>query len=419
LSAILDYLLLGSALIESPLLGAADAAAYRGDVNGLVTGLVGTLFVAVVAWMRVNINQISVHALYRSRLIHAYLGASNPERVSNPFTGFDEHDNCRMSELWTARKDSWQPFHVVNMSLNVMARNGLAWQERTTEPFTVTPLHSGSATPSLGYRRTKDYASRDGGLTLGTALAISGAPAGPNTGYHSSPIVNLLLALFSRRLGWWLGNPGPPGEKTYQTEGPNVAIVPYLFEVFGQATEMRRYVYLSDGGHVDNLGLYEMVRRRCRCILVSDASYDPDCTYGDLGDAVRKIEIDLGIRIRFDRLGRKRSLKKEEIQYPDFAVGIIDYKNSVGGDGTEDDGYIIYVRPSYLGTESIGVVAYAETHADFPHQVTRGRVLSEGQFESYRKLGFETMERVLAEASVRALGKAPTIAELAQALHSP
>src|SRR6185295_19730987 len=211
-------------------------------------------FVAALSWTRVNINRFSIHALYRNRLIRGYLGASNPHRTPNPFTGFDDADNVRMASLWSKNRTTWQPFHVVNIALNVVASGRLAWQERKAEPFTATPLHCGTATfsgttaHSLGYRPTSDYGSTDGGLTLGTALAISGAAASPNMGYHSSPMVSLLLALFNVRLGWWLGNPGAPGEKSYQTEGPKIAIVPFVFEMFGQTTDTRRYVYLSDGG---------------------------------------------------------------------------------------------------------------------------------------------------------------------------
>jgi hypothetical protein len=56
-------------------------------------------------------------------------------------------------------------------------------------------------------------------------------------------------------------------------------------------------LYLSDGGHFDNLGVYEMVRRRCRFVVLSDAGCDPDCTFLDLGNAIRKAFIDQGIRI--------------------------------------------------------------------------------------------------------------------------
>ena len=158
LSLLIDYLLLGYALIESPLLGAGGD--YHDDLKWLAIGCGAVLFVAFFSWTRVNINRFSMHALYRNRLVRAYLGASNPKRAPNPFTGFDEVDNYPMQKLWTKGKDGWQPFHVVNIALNVVASSRLAWQERKAEPFTATPLHCGTATfsgttaHSLGYRRT-------------------------------------------------------------------------------------------------------------------------------------------------------------------------------------------------------------------------------------------------------------------------
>src|SRR6202034_890589 len=103
-------------------------------------------------------------------------------------------------------------------------------------------------------------------------------------------------------LGWWLGNPGTQGEQSYQTEGPSFAINPLIEEAFGQTTDNRPYVYLSDGGHFEDLGLYEMVRRRCRFIVVVDAGEDAHLALTDLGNAIRKIYIDLGIRIDFTGL---------------------------------------------------------------------------------------------------------------------
>lgn len=427
LSLLIDYLLLGYALIESPLLGAAEAGStYQNDLKWLAIGLAAIAFVAALAWMRVNINRFSIHALYRNRLMRAYLGASNPKRSPNPFTGFDEDDNYLMKDLWTKGKDGWQPFHVVNMALNVVASSRLAWQERKAEPFTATPLHCGTATfsgttaHSLGYRPTAEYGSRNGGMTLGTALAISGAAASPNMGYHSSPMVTLLLALFNVRLGWWLGNPGVPGDTTYRKEGPNIAITPYIFEMFGQTTDTWRYVYLSDGGHFENLGLYEMIRRRCRCIVVSDAGCDPDYGFEDLGNAVRKIAIDLGVYITFDTLKElaPRSKDGKVIDNVYYAVGVIDYKTAPewkSGDNP-DNGLILYIKPGYHGSEGAGIVAYAKAHKDFPHETTGDQFFSESQFESYRTLGFEIMDDVLDKAhdafSKATPGVTPSICQL-------
>src|SRR4029453_653617 len=102
----------------------------------------------------VNTNQFSLHAMYRARLIRAYLGASNGEPRRNPFTGFDERDNIGMSDLCPNPPSSSPPsagtasrrslFHVVNMALNLVHGDRLAWQERKAHSFTVSPLHAGS-----------------------------------------------------------------------------------------------------------------------------------------------------------------------------------------------------------------------------------------------------------------------------------
>jgi hypothetical protein len=127
----------------------------------------------------INVNKFSLHAAYRNRLIRAYLGASNKTRDPNPFTGFDPEDNIAMHELGVKK-----PFHVVNMALNLVRGKNLAWQQRKAESFTVTPLHAGSY--RVGYRRSQDYGKGDKGesISLGTAVAISGAAASPNMGYH-------------------------------------------------------------------------------------------------------------------------------------------------------------------------------------------------------------------------------------------
>jgi hypothetical protein len=98
------------------------------------------------------------------------------------------------------------------MTLNLAATTKLAWQQRKAESFTVTPQFCGCAGDELGYRRTKEYGNpRDDGISVGTAMAISGAAVSPNMGYHSWPSIAFLLTLLNVRLGWWLGNPGHRG----------------------------------------------------------------------------------------------------------------------------------------------------------------------------------------------------------------
>src|SRR5262249_50908535 len=196
------------------------------------------------------------------------------------------------------------------------------------ESFTATTLHAGSC--RVGYQPTEGYgdgrrpAPRSGGMDLGTAITISGAAASPNMGYNSSPIVTMLMALFNARLGSWLPNPGPQGRRLWRLSSPLWAVTPWVHEAFGLTTDTSHWVYLSDGGHFENLGVYEMVLRRCHCIVVVDAGADPNYTLEDLGNVVRKARVDFGIPIDFPDGVRIHA--RADPRNAHCAVGRIDYR---------------------------------------------------------------------------------------------
>ncbi len=346
----------------------------------------GPILLSLLASRFIGVNRFSMHALYRDRLIRAYLGASNLERTPNPFTGFDPDDNIPMKELRSMRR----PIHMVNMTLNLVAGENLAWQERKAESFTASPLHCGSL--NLGYRPSAEYAGPRG-MTLGTAVGISGAAASPNMGYNSSPPLAFLLTFFNVRLGWWLGNPGPTGDDTFYLRNPRTSLRPLLAEVFGNTDAQHPYVYLSDGGHFENLGLYEMVLRRCRRVIISDAGGDPKFVFEDLGNAIRKIYIDFGIRVRIDRMGLfPRPLDKSKNENPRYcATGKILYSEVDKG---APDGELVYIKPVFYGDEPHDIYNYAQVNETFPHESTGDQWFSESQFESYRALGIYTVSQI-------------------------
>jgi hypothetical protein len=420
-SALLDQALLGKSLIDTPEFYAKSAApnewpAWTGRWSLLIAIAIAVV-IGLVSSLTININRFSLHALYRNRIVRAFLGASHAERrIPNPFTNFDMKDNLRVCELWPPEDmrgnmhgAGWQPFHVVNITLNAAASTNLAWQERKAETFTVSPLHAGTAAGHLvandagfmiphGAFRPSDKYGDSRGISLGTAVAISGAAASPNMGYHSSPALALLLTMFNVRLGWWLGNPDKDNEGIYGSEGPQRAIVPLICEMFGLTNDKSNYVYLSDGGHFENLGLYEMVRRRCKFIVVSDAGCDPDFAFEDLGNAARKISIDLGVTVTFNELEKLKKRPAEGdvgLGSPYWSIGEIDYPSADGG---SEMGYIIYIKSGYHGVEGVGIRAYAIANRDFPHQSTGDQFFSESQFESYRALGFEIVDGLLKDA---------------------
>jgi hypothetical protein len=301
-----------------------------------------------------------------------------------------------------------RPLHVVNVALNLVDGRRLAWQQRKATSFTVSPLHSGY---SEGYRPSVEYG---GAITLGTAVTISGAAVSPNMGYHSSPVVTFLMTLFNVRLGWWLGNParvapglwrrlarragftvsrGAAAAPSYELSGPDHSVRPLLDEALGRTSELSQYVYLSDGGHFDNLGIYEMVRRRCRYIVVSDASCDPECTFEDLANAIRKVQIDMGVPISIKEILRPPGPDGAH-RGRSCAVGEIDYAAVDGPDA--EAGTLIYLKPARREAAPVDLYSHGRTSRDFPHEPTADQWFSESQFESYRKLGYVTVESVCA-----------------------
>lgn len=347
----------------------------------------------------VNVNFFSLHAFYRNRLVKTFLGASNvtadpKDEERNAFDGFSRHDNLGMAELYHSDKmqeGEVKLYPVLNIALNLLATKNLAWQERKAESFVSTPLFTGGH--RVGYRPSALYSAGwwgslqepQKGISLGTAMAISGAAVSPNWGYHSSPITSFLMMLANVRLGAWLGN--PRHRATWRYSGPRFSWRLFLQEALGRTDDEEPWIYLSDGGHFENLGLYEMVRRRCRTIVVADAGADPRCTLEDLGNAVRKVAVDLGVKIDFRRiLVRKRSDVAVAGVY--CALGDIQYPEGVCGK-------IVYFKPGFYGTgEPADVRAYAAANAKFPHESTLNQWFGESQFESYRSLGAYVIEEI-------------------------
>ncbi|MBA3239881.1 MAG: patatin-like phospholipase family protein [Acidobacteria bacterium] len=292
--------------------------------------------------------------------------------------------------------------HVINMTLNLVHGDRLAWQQRRAQSFTASPLHSG--TLFGGYRPTLDYGGKNG-ITMGTAVAISGAAASSNMGYFSpSPFVTFVLTFFNARLGWWLGNPGVYGADTFFRSHPQSALSPIIDEAFGLTDDEHPYVLLSDGGHFENLGLYEMVLRRCRNIFVIDGSADPEGGYSDLGSAVRKIRIDFGIPIEFSSpfpiLSRPESETKAGAY---FAVGDIHYEAvdtpPTGFSPDNLTGKLIYIKPAIYNQEPRDIYNYAKGDTSFPHESTADQFFDEPQFESHRVLGYHILERLFKGAA--------------------
>jgi hypothetical protein len=354
----------------------------------------------------INVNRFSLNGMYRNRLARAFLGAARRNRADvDPFTGFAPSDNIRLHALKAVSEATGRRvlMPVINVALNVLGGPRLAWQERKAQSFIFTPLACGSAAlaeepgtqqhagryiPADLYAGSEaDLGLAGQGVSLATAIAISGAAASPSMGYHSSPATAFLMTLFNVRLGAWLPNPGRDDlpARVLRSSGPRNALMPLLRELLGMTDAEGQAVYLSDGGHFENLGLYEMVRRRCRYIIVSDAGCDPNAGFADLGNAIRKIRIDLGIDIHIDTVEVVTTgAVKESSTF--FALGQIRYH-----EGTGD---LLYIKPACVQGLPADVRAYSLARSDFPHESTADQWFSESQFESYRRLGAHLTDKL-------------------------
>jgi hypothetical protein len=383
-----------------------------------------------IASKKIDVNRFSLHGVYRNRLVRAFLGAArrstDPKiwtRNPDPFTGFDPEDNVRMHELKAEVGKRRVLLPLVNVTLNLVSGENLEWQERKASAFIITPFACGGATldrrpkrpaqyvpnaedfaPDLPNQRQGAYTlsefyggserdlrmrpdgkrqqAKTTGISLGTAMTISGAAVSPSQGYHSSAATAFLMTLFNVRLGAWMVNPAVADQSDRKKSGPTDALSPLFVEALGMTNDRSNNVYLSDGGHFDNLGIYEMIRRRCRYIFVVDADADKDFAFEDLGKAVRQVVIDLEADVDFESIAMQPPNKSKK-NSPTYAVARIRYRNPA------DIGLLIYVKPTYFfETAPVDVRSYGTVNKEFPHETTLDQWFGESQFESYRRLGY-------------------------------
>lgn len=241
-------------------------------------------------------------------------------------------------------------------------------------------------------------------------MSISGAAISSSMGFYSSPAITALLTVFNLRLGQWLGNPHSVTHWT--SRGPTDGWGYMLKECLGlmRGSHDEPYVYLTDGGHFDNLGVYELIRRRCRIIVAFDAGADSDGEMQELALLMRRIRTDFGIRIDI-KTSRLIPSGDKHTSHGHIAVGRICYSDRHKGGGQQElepqesdafnqpwqDGILLYIKPVLSGDETVDIASYRKRHPEFPHQSTLDQYFSESQFESYRALGFHSVMAAFAD----------------------
>ncbi|HEY7293018.1 MAG TPA: patatin-like phospholipase family protein [Vicinamibacterales bacterium] len=382
ISWVLDKIVWLNAEMDWTAVGDATHSSHQFLIVSLVA-LAACAVAMLLMAARVDINQFSLNAFYRNRLVRCYLGATRftkGERQPQNFTGFDGHDDVALVGL-CGQQAHFGPLHIVNCALNLGGSSDLALHTRHSAAFTLTPLYCGSAYESrdqsgndaeLGYISTMTYGGEENAPTLGQAISVSGAAASPNMGYHTSSVTAFLLTLFNARLGWWFPN---PARARTDTPSPIFNLTYLIAELFGGANDKSRFVMVSDGGHFENLAAYELIRRRCPVVVISDGECDPTLAFEGLGTLIRMCEVDFDVKIAIDVTEIHAGAKR-------FAVGTIDYGKNVTGT-------LVYLKASMTGKEDTAVRQYKASHPTFPHETTGDQFYGEDQFESYRELGRE------------------------------
>ncbi|MEQ1519957.1 MAG: patatin-like phospholipase family protein [Aestuariivirga sp.] len=326
--------------------------------------------IIVLTWTVLVPNANSLHRLYRDRLGAAFLLAWRK-------------DTTALTLKLSAIDTETGPYHLLNAALNIQGDKDVNMRGRNADFYTFGKLYSGS--PRSGYAHTQDMEKFNPSATLATAMAISGAAVSSNMGSASIGPLAPTLALLNVRLGYWLNNP--------LSKRGGWSFFYLAAEMLSRLRPGDKVIYLTDGGHIENLGAYELLRRRCHRIIVIDAEADPGMNFGALVKLERYARIDLGVRINlwWNKISSTalgvRAPGAKPAHGPHCAIGEISYSN--GGTGT-----LIYVKASLSGDENVYVRDYARRHADFPHETTGDQFFSEEQFEVYRALGFHCVRGV-------------------------
>lgn len=359
-------LLLAGVLV--PLLAVVLFYAFRGLAEDHFWVVVGTAVgLSAVALFVIDINQTGPHRLYRDCLARTFIQKTEG--------GTPDVKLADVNPKGTA------PYHLINAALNVPSSEHPALKDRDCDFFLFSRNWTGS--PATGYIRTREWKANGQALELATAMAVSGAAFSSHMGLASMPSLTALLTLLNVRLGFWIKKPPARGLG-------NPGFLCLLREMSGTGlTEKTRWLNLSDGGHIENLAVYELLRRRCKFILCVDGESDPGYLFQGLMTLVRHARIDLGVRID-PRLDGLRPDPEPGHSKCHFHLCRIHYPEVSGQPG--DVGLLLYLKLSVTGNESELIKRYRSNHPDFPHQTTLDQFFDQEQFEAYRQLGVHVAE---------------------------
>jgi hypothetical protein len=372
---------------------------------------VAALLALLVLWHSGDVDRWSLHRTYRDALEWAFLrpAEGSAERTPDPPDTLGSAallDATPLVELGT----SPGPQLLVNAAANLAEHDELWVHPEEQPPYRPPPgrtcvpwVFSGTevGSPVLGWYELAGGScplpTIDGNhelgrylhekLTLASAVAVSGAAVSPSMGKMTKRRFAALLAITNLRLGIWF--PNPSRQITF-TRAWYPSPWYLLREAVGSHRGGHRFVYLTDGGHYDNLGLVEVLRRGETAVVCFDAAGDHASTFSTLGQAVglagadHAIEIDIDPTVLAPEPVAGTPPPDEGAMSPrDHCVGLVTWPNGVG----VPTGWLLYAKVAVTADAPWDVRAYHANHGAFPFHSTAGQFYDHERFEAYRKLG--------------------------------
>jgi hypothetical protein len=346
----------------------------------------------------VNLNLMSPSRIWRNRLMEAFM----PEKEAvenNEWRPANSANDAMMEDM--CADPHRRPYHIINTNLILVNSGKVKLRARGGDNFIISRLFSGSS--ATGWRDTSGtHADKSRHVSLATAMATSAAAVNPNAGVSGegatrNRIVSLMFSILNIRLGLWTTNPN-----TEPWPMPPNFFIPGISSelVSSSLSETRRNIQLSDGGHFENLAIYELLRRRLDVIVISDGGADPGFNFDDLANAVEKVRVDFGTKIVFRKgyeledllpasSGTTEYIKRYGIARRGFAIADVEYS-----DGNK--GILFYIKLTMINGLPTDVYSYKGVNPAFPHESTADQFFDEKQFEAYRELGYNITNSLLA-----------------------
>ncbi len=387
---------------------------------GLLWGII--IAVAVAIGWRTNMNYLAIHRYYRDRLMELFMPDMDRALDGKITTrAAASADKMPIHDLLAANAGSGPaanpaPYHLINTNVVLESSTIPKFRGRGGDNFILSPYFCGSN--ATGWRKSEDF--MDGHMTLPTAMAISGAAVNPGTGIGGQgvtrqPLLSMLMGLLNIRLGYWAPNPDPNPGKTAAARRPGKQnprktpnfLFPGLYEMFlrSRLNEESDFVQLTDGGHFENLALYELIRRRTRLIVLCDGGADPDYQFTDFANVVEKVRVDFGTLILCDCESLQPLIPRRKT-----TAGTADDAMQCAERGyimctiiypDNSQGRLLYLKTSFFEQLSADLYGYKKTHPQFPDEPTSDQFFDEKQFEAYRELGFQTAWRMMQDDNIR------------------